>query len=210
MIRILIADDHPIVRRGVKQLLAEEPDFTVLGEARDAPEVLQLARQHEWDVLVLDLNMPGRSGLELLHEVKERWPKRAVLVLSMYPEDQFAVRVLKAGAAGYLNKESAPEELVKAIRKIQSGGKYVSPFLAEHMARILEQGAEGPSHAALTDREFQVLRLLASGLTVSQIADQLALGVKTISTYRTRLLEKMNLHNNAELMGYALRHGLVE
>ncbi len=210
MIRILIADDHPIVRRGVKQLLAEEPDFTVLGEARDAPEVLQLARQHEWDVLVLDLNMPGRSGLELLHEVKERWPKRAVLVLSMYPEDQFAVRVLKAGAAGYLNKESAPEELVKAIRKIQSGGKYVSPFLAEHMARILEQGAEGPSHAALTDREFQVLRLLASGLTVSQIADQLALSVKTISTYRTRLLEKMNLHNNAELMGYALRHGLVE
>jgi DNA-binding NarL/FixJ family response regulator len=210
MIRILIADDHPIVRRGLQQILADEPDMAVAGEAQTGPEALQLLRQQEWDVLVLDLNMPGRSGLEVLQVVRDKWPRLPVLVLSIHPEEQFGLRVLKAGAAGYLTKDAAPEELVQAIRKVHGGGKYVSRSLAEALARAVEDGAAGPPHEALTDREYQVLCLIATGKTVKAIADQLCLSVKTVSTYRTRLLEKMRLRNSAELTHYAIRNRLVE
>jgi two-component system invasion response regulator UvrY len=210
MIRILIADDHPIVRRGLRQILAEEPDLAVLGEAQNAQEVLQLLRQQDWDVLVLDINMPGPSGLEALREVKDRRPTLPVLVMSIHPEEQFGVRALQAGAAGYLTKESAPDELVKAIRKVHAGGKYVSPSLGEKLASALQPGADRPPHEALSGREFEVLRLLASGKTVTEVADQLVLSVKTVSTYRARILDKMNLHTTAELMHYAILKRLVE
>jgi DNA-binding NarL/FixJ family response regulator len=210
MIRIVIADDHAIVRRGLKQIVDEEPDLQVIGEAADAAEVLGLLRRDDADVLVLDINMPGRSGLEVLSDVKQRWPKLPVLVLSVHPEEQYAMRVLKAGAAGYLTKDSAPDELVRALRKVHAGGKYVSPALAERLASALQPDSELPPHERLTDREYQVLCLIGSGKTVSEIADQLALSVKTISTYRARLLEKMNLKTNAELTHYAIRNRLVE
>lgn len=210
MIRILIADDHAVVRRGLKQIVAEEPDMAVLGEAQNAPEALQELRARDWDVLVLDITMPGRGGLEVLREARASRPGLPVLVLSTHPEEQYAVRALRAGAAGYLTKETAPEELVKAIRKVHGGGKYVSPALAEQLAAGLSEGAEKPPHERLTDREYEVLRLLASGQTVSQVADQLSLSVKTVSTYRARILEKMGMHTNAELTSYAVRHGLVE
>ncbi len=209
MIHILIADDHTIVRRGLKQIVEEQADMAVTGEAQNAQEALQLARKRAGDVLVLDLSMPGRGGLEVLREVQELERPLPVLVLSMHPEDQFATRVLRAGAAGYLTKESAPEELVKAIRKVHSGGRYVSPELAEKLAAALQPGAERPLHEALTDREYQVLCRIASGKTVSQIALELCLSVKTISTYRTRILEKMGLSSNAELTRYAIQNQLV-
>jgi two-component system, NarL family, invasion response regulator UvrY len=208
MIRILIADDHPIVRRGLREILADEPDLAVPGEAKNGQEVLQLLSQ-EWDVLVLDINMPGRSGFELLHEVKARCPNLPVLIMSIHSEEQFGVRALKAGAAGYLTKESAPDELVKAIRKVHDGGKYVSPALGEQLALALEFGAQMP-HDALSNRENEILCLIASGKTVGEIAEHLILSVKTVSTYRSRILEKMKLHTNAELMLYAMQHGLVE
>jgi DNA-binding NarL/FixJ family response regulator len=210
MIRVLIADDHPIVRRGLKQILADEPDVAVLGEAQDGQDVLRLIREQPWDVLVLDLNMPGLGGLEILQEVRERRPNLPVLIMSVHPEEQFGVRVLKAGAAGYLPKETAPDELVHAIRKVHSGGKYVSRSLAEKLAAALEAGAERPAHEALTDREYQVLCLIGSGKTVSQIAEKLCLSVKTVSTYRARILEKMRMESNAELMHYAMSNHLVE
>ena len=209
MINILIADDHAIVRRGLKQIVAEEPDMTVAGEAKTAQQVLDLVRKQQWDVVILDITMPGRSGLEVLKELKQERPKLPVLMLSMHPEEQFAVRALKAGAAGYLTKESAPEELVTALRKVLRGGKYVSPALAEKLAFALATASDRPPHETLSDREYEVLRLIASGKTVSEIAEQLSLSVKTISTYRTRVLEKMNLKNNAELMQYAVTHRLV-
>jgi two-component system invasion response regulator UvrY len=208
MIRILIADDHAIVRRGLRQILAEEQDLRVEGEVQDAQELLARLRDSAWDVLVLDLNMPGRSGLEVLEDVKLRWPKLPVLVLSMHPEDQYAIRVLKAGAAGYMTKESAPDELVAAIRKVHAGGKYVSPAAAELLAHGLEGGGK-PRHESLSNREYQVLCELAAGRTVSDVAVRLKLSVKTISTYRTRLLEKLGLSNNAELMHYAISRQLV-
>lgn len=208
MIRILIADDHAIIRQGLKRIVADQTDMVVVGEAQNACEVLQLVHRTVSDVLVLDLNMPDRSGLEVLADLKPlRLP---VLMLSIYPEDQFAVRLLKAGAAGYLTKDSAPEELVKAIRKVSSGGKYVSPPLAEKLVCGLGAGADRPPHEALTDREFQVLRQLASGKTVSQVADKLLLSIKTVSTYRARLLEKMHMRTTAELMHYAIHNGLVD
>jgi DNA-binding NarL/FixJ family response regulator len=210
MINILIADDHAIIRQGLRHIVAGQSDMAVVGEADNGSEVLRLVRTQTSDVLVLDINMPGRSGVELLSEVKRLRPQLPVLILSMYPEEQLAVRLLKAGAAGYLNKESAPEELVKAVRKVSAGGKYVSPSLAETLASDLQAGQDRLPHEALTDREFQVLCQLAAGKTVSQIADQLLLSVKTISTYRARLLEKMHMHNTAELMSYAIRHGLAD
>jgi DNA-binding NarL/FixJ family response regulator len=210
LIRVLIADDHPIVRRGLKQILAEEADIAVGAEAQNAQEVLQLLRTEKFDTLVLDLNMPGRSGLELLKDVRERWPSLPVLVMSVQPEEQFAVRVLKAGAAGYVSKETAPEVLVVAIRQVHRGGKYISPATAERLARVLGNDLERQAHEALTDREYQILCLIGSGKSVSAIADQLSLSVKTVSTYRTRILEKMRLTNNAELMQYALRNDLVQ
>jgi two-component system, NarL family, invasion response regulator UvrY len=212
MIRILIADDHAIVHRGLKQIVADEPDMVVAGEATTGHEALMLIRQQPWDVVVLDLSMPGRGGLDVLKELSQERRRVPVLVLSMHPEEQFAVRALRLGAAGYLTKESAPEELVKAIRKAVAGGRYVSAALAEKLAGHLggERGDERPPHEMLSDREYLVLRLIASGKSVSTIADELALSVKTVSTYRTRILEKMRMQNNAELTHYAISNRLVE
>ena len=210
MIRILIADDHPIVRRGLKQILAEEPDLNVQGEAQNGQEVLEKLREQEWDVLVLDINMPRISGLEVLQEVKDRWPDLPVLVMSIHSEDQFGVRSLRAGAAGYLNKESAPDELVSAIRKVHDGGKYVSPSLSEMLVAVLQSDPDRLRHEDLSNREYEVLLLIASGKTVSEIAENLNLSVKTVSTHRARTLSKMNLSTNAELMHYAIQHGLVQ
>lgn len=209
MIRILVADDHAIVRRGLRQIVADESDMEVVGEAQTTQEILDLARQEEWDVIVLNISMPGRGGFEALKALKQTHSKRPVLVLSMYPEDQFAVRAFRAGAAGYMTKESAPEELVQAIRKVVRGGKYVSPSLAEKLAAELGEDAERPPHDALSEREYHVLCLLASGKTVTQIAAEMSLSVKTISTYRARLLEKMRMKTNAEVTRYAIEHRLV-
>jgi two-component system, NarL family, invasion response regulator UvrY len=210
MIRILIADDHPVVRRGIKQILSDEPDMAVPGEARDAREVLDLARRGQWDIVILDISMPGKSGLDVLKDLKQEFPKLPVLVLSIHPEDQYAVRALKTGAAGYLTKESAPEELVKAIRKILNRGKYVSASLAERLAFDLEADGATPSHLRLSNREYQVMLMIAGGKRLSDIASELALSVKTISTYRARILDKMNFRNNAEITHYAIKNMLVE
>jgi DNA-binding NarL/FixJ family response regulator len=209
MIRLLIADDHAVVRRGLKEILTAESDMVLVGEARSGPELLALARKERVDVVVLDITMPGRSGLEVLKELRQELPRVRILVLSMHPEDQYAVRALRAGAAGYLTKESAPDELVKAIRRIVAGGRYVSASLAEHLALGLSDDAERSPHERLSDREYQVLCLLASGKSVSDVAEELALSVKTVSTYRARILEKMNLKNNAELTRYAIENHLV-
>ncbi len=208
--KILIADDHPVVRQGLRQMLAAETDLTVVGEAKNGNEVVELSRRIAWDVAVLDYNMPGRSGLELVKDLRHRFPGRAVLILSMYPEDRYAVRALKAGAAGYVTKDSAAEELVNAIRKVATGGKYVSPALAERLASALESGGGKLLHETLSDREYQVMWMIASGKTVRQIADSLCLSPNTVSTHRTRILKKMQMKNNAELMHYAMQHKLVD
>ena len=208
--KILIADDHPVVRQGLRQMLAAEADLTVVGEAKNGNEVVELSHRIAWDVAVLDYNMPGRSGLELVKDLRHRFPGRAVLILSMYPEDRYAVRALKAGAAGYVTKDSAAEELVNAIRKVANGGKYVSPALAERLASALESGGGKLLHETLSDREYQVMWMIASGKTVRQIADSLCLSPNTVSTHRTRILRKMQMKNNAELMHYAMRHRLVD
>jgi DNA-binding NarL/FixJ family response regulator len=210
MIKILIADDHAIVRRGLKQILTETPDMVVAGEAHNGEELLEKMRSDRWDVVVLDISMPGRGGLDILKQLKSEQPKLPVLMLTIHPEDQYAVRVLRAGASGYLTKESAPDHLVEAIRKVARGGKYISPHLAEKLAFNLESLSEKPLHEALSDREFQVLRLIASGKTVKEIGEELSLSVKTISTYRTRILEKMKMKNNAELTHYAIQQKLVD
>jgi DNA-binding NarL/FixJ family response regulator len=210
MIRIIIADDHAAIRRGVKDILADEADMEIGAEASTAQELLDLVRKQPWDAVVLDISLPGRSGLEVLSELKQERPSLPVLVHTMHSEDQFAVRALRAGAAGYLTKDSPPEELVKALRKIVAGGKYVGQSLAEKLAVNVDANNDRALHEALSDREFQVLRLLASGRTVSEIADELALSVKTISTYRSRILDKMKMKNNAELMRYSLQHKVVE
>ena len=208
--RILLADDHTVVRRGLKQILAHAFKRAVFGEASNTQETLDLVRKEHWDILVLDITMPGRSGLEVLRELKRLLPRLPVLVLSIHPEDQFATRVLKLGAAGYMTKESAAEELVGAVKKVLAGGRYVSAWLGESLATNLSRDTVKPPQELLSDREFQVLRLIASGRIVSEIARELALSVKTISTYRTRILEKMGLRNNAEIMHYAMQHQLVE
>ena len=199
-----------MVRHGLKQILADEFKRATFGEARNAQEALDLVWKDNWDVVILDITMPGRSGLEVLREIKKSKPKIPVLVLSMHPENQFAVRVLKRGASGYMTKESAAVELVGAINKVLAGGRYVSNTLAEKLATYLSTDTQRPAQELLSDREFQVLRLIASGKIVSEIARELSLSVKTISTYRTRILEKMGLRNNAELMHYAMQHQLVE
>ena len=199
-----------MVRHGLKQILADEFKRATFGEARNAQEALDLVWKDNWDVVVLDITMPGRSGLEVLREIKKSKPKLPVLVLSMHPENQFAVRVLKRGASGYMTKESAAVELVGAIKKVLAGGRYVSASLAEKLATYLASDNQKPPQEMLSDREFQVLRLIASGKIVSEIARELSLSVKTISTYRTRILEKMGLRNNAELMHYAMQHQLIE
>lgn len=208
--RILLVDDHTVVRRGLKQILADEFKQAAFGEAGSAQQALDLVGKEHWDIVVLDITMPGRSGLDVMREIRNSRPRLPVLVLSIHPENQFAVRVLTLGAAGYMTKESAAEELVGAVKKVLAGGRYVSTALAERLATNLSRDRVKPPQELLSDREFQVLRLIASGKIVSQIAAELALSVKTISTYRTRILEKMGLRNNAELMHYAMQHQLVE
>ncbi len=210
MLKILIADDHPIVRQGLKQILSEEPDIEVVGEAQNSQEVLELVRKQDWDIVILDITMPGRGGIDVLKELKHERPKLPVLMLSVHPEDQYAVRALKAHASGYMTKDSAPEELVKAIRKILRGGKYISSTLADKLVFELETENEKPLHETMSDREYQVMIMISSGKTVSQIAEELSLSVKTIGTYRTRILEKMKMKTNAELIHYAIKNGLVD
>ncbi len=203
-------DDHTVVRQGLRHVLADEFRRAEFGEARNAQEALNRVWKDKWDVVVLDITMPGRSGLEVLREIKHSKPKLPVLVLSMHPEDQFAVRVLKSGASGYMTKESASEELVGAVKKIVQGGRYVSPSLAEKMAMYLTVDLKKKPHENLSDREFQVMRLIASGKTVREIAEENSLSVKTVRTYRQRIFEKMSLKRNAELTRYAIEHHLME
>ena len=207
---ILIADDHPVVRQGLRQMLASETDLNVVGEARNGHEVVEISKRVEWDVAVLDYNMPGRTGLELVKELKQRHPGRPVLILSMYPEERYALRALKAGAAGYITKESASGELVNAIRKVAKGGRYVSTSLGERLAQELAGDSERPVHERLSDREYQIMWMIASGKTVGEVAEQLFLSPNTVSTYRARILRKMNMKSNAELMHYAIAHHLVD
>jgi two-component system invasion response regulator UvrY len=208
--RVLIVDDHAIVRAGLKQILADVSDIVVAGEADCASQALRLARQEPWDVVLMDISMPDRSGLEALELLRKEHPGIKVLMLSMHRETQYAVRALKTGAAGYLNKQSAPAQLVDAILTVASGKKYISAEVAQELASQVSGERETAPHETLSNREYQTLCLLASGLTVSAIAEQLSLSVKTISMYRTRLLTKMQMKNNAELTHYAIRHGLVD
>jgi DNA-binding NarL/FixJ family response regulator len=208
-IKILIADDHPIVRAGIKQILADTPDMIAADEAGNGQEVLQLIGKKEYDVILLDISMPGRSGLEILKDLKTEKPKIPVLILSIYPEEQYAIRALRAGAAGYLTKSSAPNELVAAIRKISGGGRYITADLAEKLASYLTMDLGKPLHEKLSDREYQVMLQIAAGKTVTEIAGDLCLSVKTISTYRTHILEKMCLKNNSEIARYAMQNNLL-
>ncbi len=208
--RILIVDDHAIVREGLKQILAEVDDIVVAGEADCSSNALQMARREAWDLVLMDISMPDRSGLETLELIKKEHPAIKVLMLSMHRETQYAVRALKTGAAGYLNKQSAPDQLVDAIRLVASGKKYISAELAQELASEISGERNGMPHETLSNREYQTLCMIASGLPVSAVADKLALSVKTISMYRARLLKKMQLKNNAELTHYAIRHGLLD
>jgi two-component system invasion response regulator UvrY len=210
VIRVLIADDHAIVREGLKQILADTKDIVVAGDAENGIDAIKLVREADCDVLLLDISMPDRSGIDVLKQLRKECPKTAVLMLSMHREDQYAIRSLKAGAAGYLNKQSAPAELVTAIRQVAAGRKYVSSALAQELANQIGDDHEMPLHETLSDREYQTLIMIASGKTVSDIAGELLLSVKTISMYRARLLQKMKLRHNAELTHYAIKNHLVE
>jgi len=210
MLRILIADDHPIVRQGLRQIIAEIPDMVVADEASNGDEVLSKARASHYDVVLLDISMPGIHGLDVMRQLKNERPRLPVLILSIHPEEQYAVRALRSGASGYLTKESAPDELITAIRKVSMGGKYVSSSLAERLAYELESIDEQLPHNTLSDREYQIMLFIASGKTVTEIADELSLSIKTISTYRSRILEKMKMKNNAELTYYAIKNHLVD
>ncbi len=209
MLKVLIADDHSLFRRGVKDLLSHELGPVTTGECGDAHELLELVRQKMWDLLILDIGMPGTAGGEALKRVKAERPKLPVIILSMHPEDQYAVRMFKAGANAYLMKASTSQELVKAVQKVLAGGRYVSASLGEKLVLLLHQGTDQAPHARLSDREYEVMRFLASGKTVSEIAECLCLGTTTVSTYRTRILDKLHLRNNAELMRYAIQHEIV-
>ena len=210
MLKVLVADDFPLIRRGVRDLLVEGFQGAKIGEAANFHEMLELLRRKPWDVAVMDISMPGMNGLDALKQVKQEFPDLPVLIFSMHPEEQYAIRMFKAGADGYLNKSSAPEELVKAIKKVHEGGKYVSPSLGEALAFTVNPGAEKDPHQLLSDREYEVLCLIGSGKTISQIAETMNLSVTTISTYRARILEKMRMKTNAELARYAIQKGLVE
>jgi two-component system invasion response regulator UvrY len=209
MLRILIADDHPVFRQGLKQIIAETPDMVVTDEATDGWEALKKARAGCCDVVLLDISMPSRNGIDVLVQLKKEKPRLPILMLSMHPEEQYAVRALKEGASGYLTKESAPDELIQAIRKASTGGKYVSSFLAERLASILNTRSEELPHETLSAREYQVMCMIGSGKKVTEIAKEMSLSVKTISTYRSRILEKMKMKNNAELTRYAINNSLI-
>ncbi len=209
MITVLIADDHAVVRQGLKQILEEQPDMRIAGEAQNGGEVLDLLATGSPDVVLMDISMPGRNGLEILKDIRRLRPKLPVLILSMHPESQYALRALKNGAAGYITKDSAPEELVTAVRHAVGGRKYVSASLAEKLAVELERPSAQALHESLSDRELQILCLIASGKTPTGIAEELSLSVKTVSTYRTRILQKMNMKNSAELTTYAITNKLV-
>jgi DNA-binding NarL/FixJ family response regulator len=209
MIKVLVADDHAVVRRGLRDILSETGDILVGGEAATPADVMRLVREQRWDVVVLDINLPGKSGIELIGEIRRERPETGVIILTMYSEEQYAVRAIKGGAAGFLTKETAPDRLIEAIRKVASGGRYVSAELAETLASLFAGEAKGEPHERLSDRELEIMKMLASGKTVSQVAAELALSVKTISTHRARILRKMNMKTNAELTHYAVRSGLV-
>ena len=210
MIRIVIADDHAIVRAGLKRIVDSADDLQVVGEAADGTEVVERVREIDFDVLVLDLSMPGRSGMELIRLVKAQQPRLRILVLSMHQELQYAVRAIKSGASGYLTKESAPAQLVLALRKIAGGGAYISAEVAEQLALGAMPGAQADVHESLSDREMQVFRSLAAGVSVTDIASRLNLSVKTVSSHKANLMQKMSLANQSELVRYAIRHGLAE
>jgi len=210
VVRILIADDHPIVRTGLKQILADDPGIHLAGEATNSSEVIDFLWKHDCDLVLLDIGMPGRSGLEIIGEIKQIKPNIGVLILSIYPEEQYAVRALRAGASGYLTKSSAPIELILAIHKVSKGGKYVSQNLAEILASEIDRHNSKQIHEKLSDREYQVMLMLASGKTVTEVADDLCLSVKTISTYRANILEKMSMKNNAQLTFYAVEKNLIK
>lgn len=209
MIRLVIADDHAIVREGLKRIVAEADGLQVEAEAGDGTEVMKLVREREFDLLLLDLSMPGRSGMELIKLVKAERPKLRILVLSMHQEIQYAVRAIKSGASGYLTKESAPGELVQAIRKIATGGAYVTAEVAEQLALGAMPGGDKPPHSALTDREFEVFRRLVAGSSVTEIAAALNLSVKTVSTHKANLMQKLGVSNQSDLVRYSIRHGLA-
>ena len=209
MIRIVVADDHAIVRDGLKQLLAVPSDLEVVGEARDGHEVLQRVRELDFDLLLLDMSMPGKSGIELIKQVRAEKPRLRILILSMHEEHQYAIRAIRAGASGYITKESATNKLVEAIRKVASGGAYISGEVAEQLALGAMPGNKGLPHESLSDREFQVFRMLAEGKSVSDIAERLTLSVKTVSTHKANVMHKMGLENSGELIRYALAHRLV-
>jgi two-component system invasion response regulator UvrY len=209
MIRVLIADDHAIVRKGLKQLLLEEYPTAFIGEAGNTEELVKKIISETWDLVICDLNMPGRSGLDALKQIKQTSPQLPVLIMSMYPAEQYALRVLKAGASGYLSKDSIHDELIKAVQAVLRGRKFITPSIAEQLVEVFDSETDHPPHELLSDREFDVLKLLASGKSVSQIASQLSLGNTTVSTYRSRILEKMNMRTNAELTRYALEKNLI-
>jgi two-component system, NarL family, invasion response regulator UvrY len=210
MLRILIADDHPLFRQGLAELITREFGAVIIVEAGTAAEMLDLVRTQEWDAVVMDVSMPGRSGPEALRDVKQERPRLPVLVLSMHAEDQYAVRMIKAGANGYVTKAAAAGDVCKALKQLLAGEKYISPSVGERLAVVVKSGSEKSPHETLSDREFQVLRLIAAGKTSKEIAEELCLSAATISTYRARILEKMQLKNNAELTKYAIQQGLVE
>lgn len=210
MIKVLIADDHKIFRAGVKRLIEESPDIEVAGEACDGFDAMAKLRQQEWDVVLLDINMPNKSGLDIVRQMKQEKPRLPILILSMYPEEQYAVRALKAGAAGYLTKDSESEELIAAIHKVVKGGRYATPSLLEKLLFELDGERGAPKHHALSEREHQIFEQIIQGKSLTEIAEAMSISVKTVSTYRTRVLEKMNMENNAELIHYAIQQGLSD
>lgn len=210
MIRVVIADDHTIMREGLKRLLLADQDFAVVGEARDGQEVMTCVRELDFDVLLLDMSMPKKSGTELIKQIKAEKPKLRILVLTMHEEQQYAIRAIKSGASGYLTKDSASAQLISAIRKVAGGGAFISAAVAEQLALGAMPRAEGPPHTTLSDREYQVFQLLVAGRTISEIAGELSVSVKTVSTHKARLMEKMGMANQAELIRYAIAHHLVD
>ena len=209
MIRILIADDHPVVRRGLKQILLENYPTASIGEAGDAEHLIEQVINQDWDIVICDMNMPGRSGFDALQQIKELSPKLPVLIMSMYPEDQYAIRVLKAGASGYLGKESIDDDLIKAVETVRLGKRFITPSIAEKLADALEKDSTQLPHEGLSNREFDVFKLLTGGKSITEIATQLSLSPTTVSTYRSRIMSKMNLHSIAELTRYAARYNIT-